>query len=176
MNIFPKCSMSQNKDKHAKLTEHFFNPYVLVASNFGLGLSLWMPGTVGTLMGIPAYYYLSQYPANIYWLVVVLLSVVGTVICHQASQILQTHDHSGIVIDELCGYLVTVGFVLHFSWWVAGVGFVLFRIFDILKPWPIGKIDEKVNGGLGIMADDLMAGLYAGLSLSFWYGWVDLSF
>ncbi|MEY8195315.1 MAG: phosphatidylglycerophosphatase A, partial [Cycloclasticus sp.] len=88
----------------------------------------------------------------------------GIWICGQAAKELGVHDHGGIVWDEIAGYLLTMYWV-DFSWQNVLLGFVLFRLFDILKPWPINWVDRRVGGGFGIMLDDLLAGLMAAACL-----------
>jgi phosphatidylglycerophosphatase A len=82
----------------------------------------------------------------------------------KSSQLLGVHDHGGIVIDEIVGFLVTMILAPEGWTWILA-GFLLFRVFDILKPWPINVLDRRVSGGLGIVLDDLMAGIYGGLSI-----------
>jgi len=91
-----------------------------------------------------------------------VLTVLGIWLCQVTSRDLGVHDHAGIVWDEIVGYLITM-IAIPATWpWVVA-GFVLFRLFDIIKPWPIGWADRHVHGGLGIMLDDVLAAVYAGL-------------
>ena len=93
-------------------------------------------------------------------MVTVVVALAGIWICGWSAARLGVHDHPGIVWDEIAGYLVTMTLApAGLGWLVAG--FVLFRVFDILKPWPIGWLDRRVGGGLGIMLDDLVAGIFA---------------
>ncbi len=132
----------------------------LLAFGFGAGYSPVAPGTMGTLVAVPLYLLLQPLPLFEYLGVVVALSVMGIFICGLASEEMGVHDHPGIVWDEIAGYLVTmIAAPAGWPWVVAG--FVLFRFFDILKPWPIGAIDKKVSGGLGIMLDDILAGIFS---------------
>ena len=90
--------------------------------------------------------------------------VLGVYWCDRSSKALGVHDHGGIVWDEMVGYWLTMFLApVGWLWWV--LGFVLFRIFDILKPWPINWLDRRVHGGLGIMVDDILAAVYAWLVL-----------
>jgi len=91
--------------------------------------------------------------------------VAGIEICNRVSRDLQTHDFSGIVWDEIVGYLITMMF-LPVAWELIILGFVLFRFFDILKPWPINWLDKHISGGLGIMLDDVLAGLFSWMVLA----------
>ncbi|MCU7853285.1 MAG: phosphatidylglycerophosphatase A [Candidatus Thiodiazotropha sp. (ex Monitilora ramsayi)] len=136
-------------------------PLHLLAFGFGSGLAPKAPGTFGTLVAIPIYLLLLPLPFMLYLVLTLLGFMVGIWICDQTSKDLGVHDHGGIVWDEIIGYLVTMSFVSGGLWWIL-IGFVLFRFFDILKPWPIGWLDQRVHGGFGIMLDDLVAGCYAG--------------
>ncbi len=138
------------------------DPVLFLAFGFGSGLAKKAPGTCGTVAAIPVYYLLVQ--ANSLWiysLLTIIATVVGVWICDVAAKKLDEHDYGGIVWDEVAGYLITMWFV-PFSWQAMLLGFVLFRIFDILKPWPIKWIDQQVHGGLGIMLDDVLAAIFAG--------------
>ena len=135
------------------------------AFGFGSGLSPWAPGTVGTLVAIPFTLILKSLDPVIYWAALVLLFSIGVRLCTIASDRAGTHDHGGIVWDEMVGYWLSVAFVpLQWAWLLAA--FVLFRFFDILKPWPIRLVDNKVGGGLGIMLDDIMAAFYTVIVLA----------
>ncbi|MFB0999287.1 MAG: phosphatidylglycerophosphatase A, partial [Colwellia sp.] len=118
------------------------------------------PGTYGTLAAIPLYLLLAPTSMNFYLVVVILMSISGIYICGKAAEDAGVHDHGAIVWDEIVGFLITM-FLVPLSWQSVVVGFVLFRIFDIFKPWPISFIDKNVHGGLGIMVDDILAGLAA---------------
>jgi phosphatidylglycerophosphatase A len=149
------------------------NPVHLLAFGFGLGLAPMAPGTFGTLAAVPLYLLLAPLPLPAYLGVVAAVSLAGIWICGRTSQDLGVHDHPGIVWDEIAGFLLTMTAAPPgWPWLLAG--FVLFRLFDILKPWPIGWLDQRVKGGLGIMLDDLLAGLFAWLLLQllavYWSG------
>jgi len=136
------------------------NPVHLLAFGLGTGASPYAPGTVGTLLGIPLYWLLAQWPLWIYLMFTALLFLVGTWICDKTSRDIGVHDHSGIVLDEVVGYLITM-IAVPVNLWTLFTGFLLFRFFDIVKPWPIRWLDKKVKGGFGIMIDDVLAGLFA---------------
>ncbi len=139
------------------------NPIHHLAFGFGSGLAPRGPGTAGTLVAVFLFWGLLQYLSfNNLLLVVALAFVAGVGICGVASKRLGVEDHPGIVWDEFVGYWLTMCFAPPGFFWML-VGFVVFRFFDILKPWPISWIDRRVSGGLGIMLDDLLAGAYAGL-------------
>ncbi|MCB1760573.1 MAG: phosphatidylglycerophosphatase A [Gammaproteobacteria bacterium] len=140
------------------------NPIHLLAFGLGSGAAPKAPGTAGTLAAIPLFLLLQSLSALHYLLLTALLFLLGIWLCERTSRDLGVHDHAGIVWDEWVGLLVTL-WLLPSGWlWLLG-GFLLFRAFDILKPWPIGWLDRRVSGGLGIMLDDLVAGLFAFLLL-----------
>lgn len=139
-------------------------PDSLFACGFGTGAAPYAPGTFGTLVGLPVYGLIHDLPLLAYVLVVVALFVFGVWICQTTADALQVHDHPGIVWDEVVGYLVTMTMAPPgWLWWLSG--FLLFRLFDVVKPWPISLLDKRVGGGFGIMIDDVLAGVYAALCL-----------
>ena len=140
------------------------NPVHLFSFGFGAGLSPFAPGTMGTLIAIPIFLLLSTFSSIIYLLILAILFVAGCWAAGLTAKALNTHDHPGIVIDEIVGYLITMLFVPA-SWYWMLLGFLLFRLFDIWKPWPIAIIDRRVPGGLGIMLDDVLAAFYGLLSM-----------
>lgn len=148
-----------------RLTGHDLrSPWNFLALGFGSGLAPFAPGTFGTLAAVPLYLLLSLFSADIYLLLVILMALVGIPICDRAARNLGVHDHPGIVWDEFVGLLLTLTLAPAGWFWLL-YGFVLFRLFDIVKPWPIRTIDQKVGGGLGIMLDDIYAAFYAWLCL-----------
>jgi len=136
------------------------DPLLLLACGLGSGMARFAPGTFGTLVGIPLYWFMQPLSILYYTLLTVLLFIVGIGLCEYATQKLGVHDHPGIVWDEIVGYLVTMFMAPAGITWIIS-GFVLFRLFDIWKPWPIGWLDKKVSGGFGIMIDDVLAGIFA---------------
>lgn len=146
--------------------EHF------VAFGFGSGLAPVAPGTFGTLAGIPFWLLLMWLPLPAYLLVVLALFVFGCWVCGESARLLRVHDYGGIVFDEIVGLLVAClpMLLLDASLWWTVVAFGLFRAFDILKPWPIRWLDARVEGGFGIMIDDLIAGVFSAavLYLGLW--------
>ncbi len=139
------------------------------AFGFGTGFMRPAPGTWGTLPGVFIAAWLMRYHWAWQLAAVITVTVVGVWLCSRASAILGVHDHGGIVIDEIAGVLVTLLFFEPTGLTLL-LGFFWFRVFDILKPPPIKWVDEKVPGGLGIMVDDLIAGVFAwgALWLSLW--------
>jgi len=134
------------------------NPIHLFAFGFGAGLSPRAPGTMGTVVAVPIVWLLLQLPLSYYLCSVVMLSLIGIYICGESARQLGVHDHPGIVWDEIVGYAITM-IAVPITWQYFLAGFVLFRLFDITKPWPIREADHRLKGGLGIMLDDMMAGL-----------------
>lgn len=142
----------------------FCHPIHFVSFGFGTGLSPIAPGTMGTIIAIPIFLLLSTQPTLFYLIFVTIAFLIGCWTSAYTATALKVHDHPGIVIDEIIGYLITMVFVPVTWYWVI-LGFVFFRIFDIWKPWPISLIDQHVEGGLGIMLDDVFAGILGLLSL-----------
>ncbi len=147
-------------------------PVHLFAFGFGLGLSPFAPGTLGTLLGIPLFLLLVCLPWQVFVVATLSLTLVGIWLCGASSRMLGVKDHGGIVFDEVVGYLISCAVLLPImqgpSWHLATgmtAAFVLFRFFDILKPWPINWCDRHVHGGFGIMLDDILAGVAAAASL-----------
>lgn len=140
------------------------DPGHFLALGFGSGIAPFAPGTFGTLAAIPVYLLCAQLPLLLYLLVVAASFVLGVYLCGRTAQALGVHDHPGIVWDEVVGYLLTMTFAPPGWLWLV-LGFVLFRGFDILKPWPIRVLDRSVHGGFGIMIDDILAGVAAALVL-----------
>lgn len=158
------------------------NPMYFMAFGFGSGLSPFAPGTAGTAAAIPLFYlfFVGLTPWQ-FVLATAAVSVAGIYICQRTTEWLNVHDHGGIVWDEFAGFLIGMIPVVFLAstnmgpeagwlgletmigdwplWLWVVVGFFLFRIFDVLKPFPIGMIDKQVDGGFGIMFDDVLAGL-----------------
>lgn len=156
-----------DKKTHRKVAarEVFTDPVMLLAFGFGTGLAPKAPGTAGTLVGIPCAFMLSGLTGVQAWSVIVVMSIAGVFICGYAARKLGVHDHGGIVWDEIVGYVIAVAFVPDtWLWWL--LGFAFFRLFDIVKPWPIRELDHRLHGGLGIMLDDVVAALFAALCLA----------
>jgi phosphatidylglycerophosphatase A len=142
----------------------FRNPIHFLAFGFGSGAAPVAPGTFGTLAAVPCYLLLMQLPLTGYLIAVLLAFAFGIWVCERTSQDLGVHDHGGIVWDEFVGYWLTmIAAPPGWQWWL--IGFVLFRFFDILKPFPINYFDKHMKGGLGIMVDDVLAGSFAWLCL-----------
>jgi phosphatidylglycerophosphatase A len=146
--------------KNSKANVDMRRPVNFLAFGFGAGLSPIAPGTVGTVVAIPIYALLLVCPFSVYLMFLTIILVVGIWICGESSRNIGVHDHSGIVWDEIAGFLLTmvpfypsVGSVI--------VGFLTFRFFDIVKPWPIRWLDQRIHGGFGIMFDDAIAAIFS---------------
>ncbi len=137
---------------------------VFLASGFLAGFIPRVPGTAGTLVGLACYWlFLCRIPPLGYLFVLLLFVFLGSLLCGKAERYLGKTDAAPIVWDELVGYLASVAFLPSGTWTLWG-GFLLFRLFDILKPPPIRRI-QSLKGGWGVMADDLIAALYANIVL-----------
>ena len=136
------------------------SPAGFLAFGCGSGLSGFAPGTMGTLFAVPFALLLKQLPPVLLWPVLIGLFLIGIYLCGATASRLGKHDPGGIVWDEMVGYWLTIAFIpAQWPWLLAA--FILFRLFDILKPWPIRQSEKWFSGGLGIMADDILAALYA---------------
>ena len=142
----------------------FSNPIYFIAFGFGSGLSPFAPGTCGTLVAIPLYYFMQSLSLVNYSLVLLLAILIGIWICDVTERDMGIHDYSGIVWDEVCGFGLTMWAAPQGWLWIV-IGFFLFRLFDIVKPWPIAWMDRKLPRGFGVMVDDLMAAVYAWIAL-----------
>ncbi|HIQ14377.1 MAG TPA: phosphatidylglycerophosphatase A [Leucothrix sp.] len=152
---------SSKKPKIENLNQKVLSsPVHFLAFGFGSGLAPFAPGTFGTLAAIPLYLLMQGLSLPIYLVITAIVCVVGVWICGKSSEKLGVHDHSGIVWDEFAGYFVTM-IAAPAGWLWILIGFALFRLFDIWKPWPISVLDKQVHGGLGIMVDDILAGVFA---------------
>lgn len=139
---------------------------ILLATVGGVGYAPVAPGTAGSLAALPLLPLLAaardRSPLG-GWLAVVGVLAVAIWAASRADEIFPGHDHGRIVIDEVAG-MVVAGLFVPGTWLAAGLVFVLFRIFDVVKPWPAGVIDRRVPYGIGVVGDDLVAGAYAGLA------------
>jgi phosphatidylglycerophosphatase A len=133
-------------------------PVCFLGLGFGSGLAPKAPGTFGTLAALPIYYLMQSLSVFTYIALTVLAFVIGIWICQKSADWLQKEDPSSVVWDEIVGYLVAMT-AAPVGWVWMLIGFILFRVFDIWKPWPIRWFDKNMHGGLGIMVDDVVAGL-----------------
>lgn len=158
-----------NSDRKGLARQVLTDPVHLLAFGLGTGLSPIAPGTVGSLLGVALAWLTLSLPIAGQLGVALVLIVFGVWLCGESAKRIGEHDHSGIVWDEIAGVYLVLFWLppepLYFA-----AGFLLFRLFDIWKPWPISDLDHRLRGGLGIMLDDLAAALYAASCLSL--GWL----
>lgn len=137
---------------------HFFG------LGFGTGLVKKAPGTVGTLVGLPLFWLIAHWSFSQQLIFIALLFIIGIYICDKTGRALGVPDHGGIVWDEIVAMMLVLTFTpVSVFWWV--VALILFRIFDIWKPFPVRQCDAKLKHGFGVMFDDVLAAIYAILSL-----------
>lgn len=139
---------------------------IVLATAGGVGYVPLAPGTFGSLVALPLLPVLAELRARMpITHAVVLLAVVGVAVwaAGRAHAVFGVHDSGRVVIDEVAG-MVVAGLFLPGTWRAAGLAFLFFRLFDVLKPFPAGLIDRRVRGGLGVVGDDLVAGVYAGVA------------
>jgi len=147
------------------------NPIHFLAFGFGSGASPVAPGTAGTALAVLIYLLLPTMNVVSYSLFVLASLIMGIWLCGKTSRDLGVHDHGGIVWDEFTGLWLTM-LMAPPGWIYVIAGFLLFRFFDIVKPWPIRWVDRQVHGGLGIMMDDVLAGLMAMICLQLLAVWI----
>ncbi|MCK4837526.1 MAG: phosphatidylglycerophosphatase A [Desulfobulbaceae bacterium] len=143
--------------------------FMALATGFGLGYLPKAPGTWGTLLALPIHYLIVQLPLQGYVTAIAIIIVIAIVAAGSAEKIMDKPDPGSVVIDEVAGMLIAmIAIPAHPLAWL--LAFILFRLFDIFKPFPVNFFDQRFHGGLGIVLDDLMAGLYALASLQLlWY-------
>jgi phosphatidylglycerophosphatase A len=149
----------------AKLKQRVFSNWrYFIGFGFGSGLLPKCPGTWGTLITIPLIYILSWFPLYFYITLTVSLFFIGAHFSHVISEELGIHDYGGVNIDEVVGFLCVM-LPFHLEWKTISLGFILFRLFDIFKPYPISWVDQHIKGGYGMMLDDILAALLSILVL-----------
>lgn len=137
---------------------------VFLCSGLGVGYLPGAPGTFGTLWGMVLFYLTRNFPQTWFFLGTLVFFALSVLLAHFAEKKLGVHDSSVIIIDEIVGFLVAVlGF--SFSWPLAIAAFFVFRLFDVVKPFPVGWVDRKVSGGFGVVFDDVLAGVYTNIVL-----------
>ncbi len=139
-------------------------PTCFLGLGFGSGLAPVAPGTFGTVAAIPIYLLMQNLSLMMYVSLTVLAFIAGIWICQLSADWIGKADPSAVVWDEIVGYLITM-IAAPTGWLWIVTGFILFRLFDILKPWPISLADREIHGGLGIMVDDVIAGIFAAITL-----------
>ena len=140
------------------------HPAHFIALGFGGGLAKKAPGTFGTLVGLPLFWLMLPLPVLVQWFIIGAFFIIGVPLCGVTGQHLGVSDHGSIVWDEIVAMLLILMFTpTHWIWWATA--FLLFRLFDICKPFPIAQVDAKLKGGFGVMFDDILAAVYAIISL-----------
>ena len=146
------------------------DPVHILAFGFGTGLAPFAPGTFGSLPGILLFWLTMDFGLYVQLGIAASMTLAGIWICGESARRIGVHDHGGIVWDEIVGmYLTLIVAPVSVVGWV--LAFVFFRVTDIVKPWPIRDLDHRIDGGVGIMLDDLVAALYAAILLAL-YGWL----
>ncbi len=140
------------------------NPLHFIAFGFGSGAIPIAPGTFGTLLAIPFYLTIQHLSHLNYLLVITIITLLSCWLCEKVSREIAADDHQGMCIDEFVGFLVTM-FAAPVGWQWILTGVVLFRIFDIWKPQPIHYLDENIHGGIGMILDDVAAGIFSAIVL-----------
>jgi len=143
-----------------------FIPFL--ATGFGVGYSPIAPGTLGTLVAVPIYYFLSENPSPLYEITLVGFFFLSVWIAENAERYFGKKDDQRIVIDEIMGFLITMLWIPKTIPFII-IGFFLFRFFDILKPFPIRHLEKGLKGGYGVVLDDVLAGVYANIILHVLY-------
>jgi phosphatidylglycerophosphatase A len=148
------------------------HPAHFLAFGGGIGLSRAAPGTMGTLAAFPFFWVLDYFLNALEFLLLIdLMFIIGIWACGVTGKALGNHDHGGMVLDEMTAFLLVLLFTPKTLIW-QGFGFLLFRLFDIIKPPPIGYYDRKLRGGFGVMFDDLLAAFMTLLCLAAWKAYV----
>ncbi len=147
-------------DREALKNLDLKDPLQLIAVGFGSGLFPKAPGTMGSLFALPFCMGLVYLDSLVLLTVIILGFAIGVICSSHTEKVMGMHDNSAIVIDEIVGMFIAVAFYPP-VWWLTILAFILFRVFDILKPYPISYLDRKIQGGLGIMLDDVAAGALA---------------
>lgn len=142
------------------------SPAGWIACGLGSGLVPRAQGTAGSLAAILPWLWLRTLPLGAYALITALVFMLGVWACQVAGRRLGVDDHRALVVDEFVGQWIALLPALLAPWWAVLAGFVLFRLFDVGKPWPIGWFDRRLKGGLGVMVDDVVAGAFAAVALA----------
>ena len=146
------------------LKDVYTNPSLFIATGFGVGLIPWAPGTWGSLVGVFIYLGIHAQGGSLITelAIIILLFFIALWACHAVSSKYDNHDHPSIVVDEMIAMLLLLLSVPKTAMWIA-ISFIVFRILDILKPWPVSLIDINFRSGIGVMLDDSVAALMSGL-------------
>lgn len=141
------------------------SPAGWIASGFGSGLAPLAQGTFGSLAALLPWCFMRSLSLPAWIAVIVLGFVLGVWACEKAGRALRVDDHRALVWDEFIGLWIALLPALMAPWWAVLAGFLLFRLFDVAKPWPISWLDRHLKGGMGVMIDDVVAGVFAAIAL-----------
>lgn len=146
-----------------------FKIWYFFAIGFGLGNICWIPvGTIASLLAIPIWWIFLYFCSYQIYLIFIVIGIgIGIYVCDYANKIIGVHDHKSIIWDELVGMWITLIVVPMYSWFWIVIAFVLFRILDIIKPYPISWCDRKITGGFGVMIDDIFAGMISACIIAY---------
>ena len=147
-----------------RLKKVFSNPSLFLATGFGIGLMPIAPGTFGSMLGILLFLVLAHLDIPVFWLslIIVILYFFSYLAVQSILKTIEKSDPREIVIDEVLGMMFVMMTIPPDPKWIF-LAFILFRIFDILMPWPINRVDSQLKNALGVMLDDFIAALYAGI-------------
>lgn len=137
-----------------------------IATGFGSGLVPYMQGTFGSLVALIPWLALRKLPLSLYVIVLLASLLLGIWACDKSGKRIHYDDHRSLVWDEFVGQWIALLPVLAGAWWQVLLGFAFFRLFDVAKPWPVGYLDRRLKGGMGVMLDDVVAGLFAAVLLA----------
>ena len=150
---------------HAQRRALLATPAGWIACGLGSGLAPVAQGTFGSLAAILPWLLLRELSLPLNLLVIALGFALGVWACETAGRALGVDDHRALVWDEFVGQWIALLPALLAPWWTVILGFALFRLFDVWKPWPIREFDRRLHGGLGVMVDDVIAGAFAAVVL-----------
>jgi len=170
VDIDDNKSRKNDRDKKTLTLEQrrllLATPAGWMACGFGSGLAPFAQGTFGSLAAILPWLILRLLPTQLYVFVIVVAFTVGVWACGVAGRAVGVDDHRSIVWDEFVGMWIALIPAVSEGWWSVVIGFVLFRVFDVWKPWPIRLLDRRLKGGVGVMVDDVVAGVFAAIVLA----------
>ena len=163
-NTLSDAEIMNDRRDQSRLKLTFTHPLYFIALGFGSGLSRYAPGTAGTLAAIPVFLLFEPLGLWVQLVIIVASFIGGVFVCDWVANDMSIKDPGCIVWDEFVGVWISLLLLPPGCWWIL-LAFLLFRFFDVLKPWPVSWLDRNLAGGLGIMADDVAAGIFALLSL-----------
>lgn len=154
--------MARTNSSHELARQVWRDPVHWLPFGLGTGLLPVAPGTWGSLLALMVFWWLPPLPLAWQWMGLGAAFLLGCLICGVSARRLGVHDHGGIVFDEIVAMLLVLSVTPRQPGWTLAA-FLLFRFFDVVKPWPIREVDHRIAGGLGIMLDDVLAAFYSAL-------------